>query len=134
VWTRNFELDSLAYFLMYLWNYWTSPGLYRPESLLMEPLVHDAVVTVLKVLEIEQHHEERSPYRYSELPRDGLGPPTKYTGGAHGAWDDHVCRCAGVHDPINPYDRAMHMQDPCKLPFVLPASRRVCTPLLLVMV
>jgi meiotically up-regulated gene 157 (Mug157) protein len=86
VWTRNFELDSLAYFLMYLWNYWASPGLYRPEALLLEPLVHDAVVTVLKVLEIEQHHEERSPYRYSELPRDGLGPPTKYTGGVWQAW------------------------------------------------
>lgn len=86
MWTRNFELDSLAYFLMYLWNYWTSPGLYRPEALLVEPLVHDAVVTVLKVLEIEQHHEERSPYRYSEIPRDGLGPPTKYTGGDCSCW------------------------------------------------
>jgi meiotically up-regulated gene 157 (Mug157) protein len=46
----------------------------------MEPLVHDAVVTMLRLLEVEQHHEQRSPYRYSELEREGLGPPCGYTG------------------------------------------------------
>jgi uncharacterized protein len=35
---------------------------------------------MLRLLVIEQHHEEKSPYRYSELPREGLGPPTAHTG------------------------------------------------------
>ncbi|WIA31767.1 hypothetical protein OEZ86_002639 [Tetradesmus obliquus] len=80
VWTRNFELDSVAYFFNFLWNYHQSPGVWQPGQLLMEPLVHDAVVTMLRLLEVEQHHEQRSPYRYSELEREGLGPPCGYTG------------------------------------------------------
>lgn len=80
VWTRNFELDSVAYFFNFLWNYHQTPGIWNPGALLLEPLVHDAVVTMLKLLQIEQHHEAQSPYRYSELPRDGLGPPCNYTG------------------------------------------------------
>eukprot|EP00879_Flechtneria_rotunda_P023909 GHRR01025321.1.p1 GENE.GHRR01025321.1~~GHRR01025321.1.p1 ORF type:complete len:482 (+),score=117.16 GHRR01025321.1:312-1757(+) len=80
VWTRNFELDSVAYFFNFLWNYHQTAAVWSPEQLLAEPIVHDAVVTMLKVLDIEQHHEKRSPYRYSELPRDGLGPPCGYTG------------------------------------------------------
>eukprot|EP00882_Tetradesmus_deserticola_P016895 GHRQ01018074.1.p1 GENE.GHRQ01018074.1~~GHRQ01018074.1.p1 ORF type:complete len:298 (+),score=78.76 GHRQ01018074.1:881-1774(+) len=35
---------------------------------------------MLRLLEVEQHHEQRSPYRYSELQREGLGPPCGYTG------------------------------------------------------
>jgi meiotically up-regulated gene 157 (Mug157) protein len=63
VWTRNFELDSLAYFFNLLWNYHATPGLWRSSALLAEPLVHDAVVTALRVLKVEQRHEEASPYR-----------------------------------------------------------------------
>jgi Metal-independent alpha-mannosidase (GH125) len=63
VWTRNFELDSLAYFFNLLWNYHATPGLWRPGQLLEETIVHDAVVAALRVLEVEQHHEEQSPYR-----------------------------------------------------------------------
>jgi hypothetical protein len=80
VWTRNFELDSVAYFFNFLWNFYATPSIWRPEQLLGEALVHDAVVLMLKVLEIEQHHEEKSPYRYSELAREGLGSPIGYTG------------------------------------------------------
>jgi meiotically up-regulated gene 157 (Mug157) protein len=80
VWTRNFELDSVAYFFNFLWNYHQSPAVWQPGPLLMEPLVHDAVVTMLRLLEVEQHHEQRSPYRYSELEREGLGPPCGCTG------------------------------------------------------
>lgn len=46
----------------------------------MEPLIHDAVTTMLRLLVVEQRHEERSSYRYAELPREGLGPPAAYTG------------------------------------------------------
>ncbi|KAF8070963.1 mug157-like protein [Scenedesmus sp. PABB004] len=80
VWTRNFELDSVAYFFNFLWNYHQTPGVWAPGALLAEPLVHDAVVALLRLLQVEQHHEARSPYRYSELPRDGLGPPCGVTG------------------------------------------------------
>jgi len=80
VWTRNFELDSVAYFFNFIWNFHQTPTIWQPEQLLFEPLVHDAVVAMLKLLEVEQHHEKQSPYRYSELAQDGLGPPCGYTG------------------------------------------------------
>jgi meiotically up-regulated gene 157 (Mug157) protein len=80
VWTRNFELDSVAYYFNLLWNYHQTPGIWAPGMLLQDPLVHEAVMTMLALLEIEQHHEDKSHYRYSELPREGLGPPCGYTG------------------------------------------------------
>ena len=55
-----------------------TPGLWDPGALLAEPTVHDAVVALLKLLEIEQHHEERSPYRcryMCERPVLGEGAP-----------------------------------------------------------
>jgi hypothetical protein len=63
VWNRNFELDSVAYYFNFLWNYHQTPSIWQPSKLLMEPAVHDAVVLLLKVLMIEQHHEQLSPYR-----------------------------------------------------------------------
>lgn len=63
VWTRNFELDSVAYFMNFLWNYHQTPGIWSADRLLKEPVVHDAVVVLLKLLLVEQHHEEQSPYR-----------------------------------------------------------------------
>jgi meiotically up-regulated gene 157 (Mug157) protein len=80
VWTRNFELDSVANFFNFLWNHHQTASIWRPAALLAEPLVHDAVVALLKLLQVEQHHEQQSPYCYSELPRGGLGPPCGYTG------------------------------------------------------
>jgi meiotically up-regulated gene 157 (Mug157) protein len=63
-----------------MWNFFHTPDVWSPEDLLAEPLLHDAVVSMLRLLVIEQHHEELSAYRYSELPREGLGPPSAYTG------------------------------------------------------
>lgn len=63
VWTRNFELDSSAYYFNLLYNYYATPGLWGPEQLLNETLVHDAVVTMLQTLLLEQDHERSSPYR-----------------------------------------------------------------------
>jgi uncharacterized protein len=80
VFTRNFELDSVAYFFNFLWNFHQNPDIWNPNAVLCEPLVHDAVAAMLRLLVVEQHHEEKSPYRYSELPRQGLGPPAAYTG------------------------------------------------------
>lgn len=30
--TRNYELDSGAYFINMLWNYYTTPGLFAPDK------------------------------------------------------------------------------------------------------
>ncbi|KAG1657770.1 hypothetical protein FOA52_010141 [Chlamydomonas sp. UWO 241] len=76
-------LDAVAgcgYFFTYLYNYFETPAIWAPDQLLGDALVHDAVVALLKVLVMEQHHEELSPYRYSELPREGSGKPVAFTG------------------------------------------------------
>jgi len=78
--TRNYELDSGAYFLTQLYDYYTTPDLYRSDILLQESIVYDAVELLIDVWIVEQHHEESSPYRYFELPRDGKGVPSGYTG------------------------------------------------------
>ena len=39
VWTRNFELDSVAYFFNFLWNYHQTQGLWKPGALLAETTV-----------------------------------------------------------------------------------------------
>lgn len=50
-WTaeRKYEMDSGAYYINLLWNYYHSPGLYDPDRLLLQPAVHDAVLLLLKV-------------------------------------------------------------------------------------
>lgn len=50
-WTaeRKYELDSGAYFLNLLHNYAHTPGLFEPERLLSEPVLHDAALLMLKV-------------------------------------------------------------------------------------
>jgi len=77
--TRNYELDSSAYFLHFLWNYYAS-GIYGPEKLVSDPLIYDAVSIIVDTWTVEQHHEELSTYRYVELERDGKGSKTGYTG------------------------------------------------------
>lgn len=81
-WTaeRKYELDSGAYFLNLLHNYAHTPGLFEPERLLSEPVLHDAALMMLKIWQTEQHHEAQSPYRFVELSNGGLGAPVAYTG------------------------------------------------------
>ena len=77
--TRNYELDSGAYYLNQLYDYYVA---YPSSSsmLLQESAVFQAVELMVDTWIVEQHHEERSPYRYFELPRKGVGPQTEYTG------------------------------------------------------
>jgi hypothetical protein len=105
---RSFEIDSGAYFMNLLWDYFNTDGLYRPETLIGETLVHDAVshcallscafnaIQCSKVLIppnrhnqvshmvdtyiVEQRHMEHSPYLAHDLPNGGKGNPVKYTG------------------------------------------------------
>lgn len=46
---RNYELDSGAYYLNLLWNWYLTPGLYRPDRLLEEPLIFDAANLLVDV-------------------------------------------------------------------------------------
>lgn len=78
--TRNYELDSGAYFFMQLYDYYIAEGLYKPELVLAEPIVFDAVMLMVNTWIVEQHHDTQSPYRYFELSNYGKGPPTGYTG------------------------------------------------------
>ena len=77
--TRNYELDSGAYFLNHIYDYYVS-GIYKPETLLEQPIIYDAVNLLVDVWIIEQYHDTKSNYRYFELPNDGKGTPTAYTG------------------------------------------------------
>ncbi|CAB9497865.1 DUF1237 domain-containing protein [Seminavis robusta] len=78
--TRNYEVDSGAYFLTQLYDYYVAEHLYRPEVLLAEPIIFDAVMLMVQTYIVEQNHETNSPYRYFELPEGGKGSKTGYTG------------------------------------------------------
>jgi hypothetical protein len=69
-----------AYYLNLLWNYYRTPGLHRPEALLADPLIFDAAATMVRLWVAEQRHNASSPYRFTELKNNGLGPPVGYTG------------------------------------------------------
>lgn len=127
--------DSGAYFLQLLWNVYATPG-YDRTQLLREPVVFEAASVLVDgarchacmpqlavspdrgirlhalaswraVWTIEQHHEEKSVYRYAELPRNGLGPPCNYTGMSWSGFrpsDDQQVHCYNV--PVNMYAAA----------------------------
>jgi meiotically up-regulated gene 157 (Mug157) protein len=78
--TRNYELDSGAYYLNHLYDYYVVKGIYRPEELLEEPIVFEAIMLLIDTWIVEQRHDEQSPYRYFELPNEGKGSTTAYTG------------------------------------------------------
>lgn len=78
--TRNYELDSGAYFMNHLYDYYVTEGLYKPELLLQEPIIFQAVNLLVEIWIVEQHHDTESPYRYFELTNQGRGEPTSFTG------------------------------------------------------
>ena len=78
--TRNYELDSGAYFLTQIFDYYVAENLYKPEALIAEPIIFDAVMLMINTWITEQHHDVESPYRYFELSHQGKGAPTAYTG------------------------------------------------------
>jgi meiotically up-regulated gene 157 (Mug157) protein len=78
--TRNYELDSGAYFLIHLYDYYLTSEIYNPEAVLQEPLIFEAVMTMINTWIVEQRHDELSQYRYFELPNEGKGTRTGFTG------------------------------------------------------
>ena len=67
--TRNYELDSGAYFFRLVYEYWKRTG---------TKLGHNAILKLLDVWRLEQTHG-KSPYKYDEL-LNGVGTPVGYTG------------------------------------------------------
>eukprot|EP00884_Botryococcus_braunii_P023018 jgi/Botrbrau1/93/Bobra.0022s0083.1 len=113
--TRNYELDSGAYFINLLWNYFQTPSIFARERFLNDSMICDAVSLLVDTWTVELRHEERSPYRYSELERNGVGPPTGYTGMSWSGFrpsDD--AQQFGYNIPVNMYavgalERALHL-------------------------
>ena len=76
---RNYELDSGCFYISLLWDFYRSEQ-YGVEFLLQEPLIFDAVRTLVDTWIVEQNHNQSSPYRFVELANDGLGGEVAYTG------------------------------------------------------
>ena len=72
---EKFELDSLAYPIMLAWTYWKETG----DASVFTPELKAAFEKAMGVMELERDHRD-SRYRHRELPNDGAGSPTGYTG------------------------------------------------------
>ena len=83
VFERKYEIDSLCYPLWLCYRYWKATG----DNTVLEKLP-EVVETVLGVWRTEQHHVEKSPYRFTRtdcpyqdtIHNNGMGAPVAYTG------------------------------------------------------
>lgn len=76
---RNYELDSGCFFISLLWDFYNSRE-YGVEFLIREPIIFDAVRELVDMWIVEQHHKESSPYTFADLPNNGRGGDSAYTG------------------------------------------------------
>ena len=83
VFERKYEIDSLCYPLWLCYRYWKATG---DDAVLAK--LPQVVETVLGVWRTEQHHVEKSPYRFTRtdcpyqdtIHNNGMGAPVAYTG------------------------------------------------------
>lgn len=82
---RKYEVDSLCYPIRLLYMYWKITG---SEEIIKERLEEIAVI-IVNQFRVEQHHFEKSPYRFfrpnpcvpwDTIHNDGMGNPVAYTG------------------------------------------------------
>ncbi len=98
VWERKYEIDSLCYPIRLTYLYWKATG---DNSILDESFIN-SVKTTVSLWRTEQHHAEKSPYRFTRkncpesdtLKNDGLGNPVEYTGMTWSGFrpSDDACR------------------------------------------
>ena len=83
VFERKYEIDSLCYPLWLCYRYWKATG---DDAVLTQ--LPQVVETILGVWRTEQHHVEKSPYRFTRtdcpyqdtIHNNGMGAPVAYTG------------------------------------------------------
>lgn len=107
--TGNYELDSGCYFMRLLYRYWRAFPDKAQESILRHDETLKAIKNLIDMWILEQHHEQKSQYRYPELSRQGRGSETQYTGLT---WTG-----------FRPSD------DPCKFHYLVPANMFAATEL-----
>jgi len=95
VWERKYEIDSLAFPVQLAWQYWRATG--SVEHL--TPEVRRGFRTVVGLWRREQHHAERSTYRFlrpgshDSLPDAGRGAPVGDCGLTWSAFRPSDDRC-----------------------------------------
>lgn len=98
VWERKYEIDSLCYPVRLAYLYWKATG---DGSVLDEDFLRSTKITV-DLWRTEQHHFEKSPYRFSRkncpeqdtIHNNGMGNPVAYTGMTWSGFrpSDDACR------------------------------------------
>lgn len=98
VWERKYEIDSLCYPIRLTYLYWKATG---DNSILDESFLN-SVKIIISLWRTEQHHFEKSPYRFTRkncpeqdtLHNEGMGNPVEYTGMTWSGFrpSDDACR------------------------------------------
>lgn len=97
-WERKYEIDSLCYPIWLLHQYWTKTS----DETIFDANIKQALELILATWKIEQHHEEKSNYRFMRedcpvtdtLSREGKGSLSEYTGMTFSGFrpSDDACR------------------------------------------
>lgn len=98
VWEHKYEIDSLCYPMRLIYLYWKATG----SKGVSDEEFEDFVRTVTGVWRTEQHHFEKSPYRFTRtdcpahdtIHNNGMGEPVSYTGMTWSGFrpSDDACR------------------------------------------